>query len=185
MEKNKTSPNYVQLMKTVVEHSESPLMEVARAEWFITAYYKEKKGVTCLCGHEKCKYVFIIKNYNNNNLLAPIGSSCMQYFEWDGQEKTVLGAYEKWHFKKYRNPGLKYDQIEFNEVIKDVEYVRMIQRNPTLFHSAEHKKLICYAKAVWMHNPPLIPPPSVCQKCVEQQKIGYKKCYKCYIKLKK
>lgn len=183
MEEKKINPNYVQLMKTVVEHSESSLTEVARAEWFITAYYKEENGVTCLCGHEMCKYVFIIKNYNNNNLLAPIGSSCMQYFEWDDQEKTILGAYEKWHFKKYRNPGLKYDQIEFNEVIKDADYVRMIQRNPTLFHSAEHRKLICYAKAVWMHNPPPPPPPPLmCQKCVEQQKKGYKKCYNCYKK---
>lgn len=181
MGEKRTNPNYVQLMKTVVEHSESPLMEVARAEWFITGHYKEENGVTCLCGHPECKYVYIIKNYNNNNSLAPIGSECMKYFVWDDQETTILDAYQNWHFKKYRNPGLKHDQKEFNEVIKDVEYIRVIKRNPSLFHSVEHRKLICYANAMWVHNPPP-PPPSVCQKCVEQQKKGYKKCYECFTK---
>jgi len=203
MEEKRTNPNYVRLMKTVVEHSESPLMEVARAEWYITGHYKEENGVTCLCGHEECKYVYIIANFNNNNLLAPIGSDCMKYFQWDDQEKTILGAYEKWHFKKYRNPGLKHDQKEFNEVIKDVEYIRMMQKHPILFNSAEQRKLVCYAKAVWVHNPPPPPPPPLpptpiptltspppmsvwplppCQKCVEQQKKGYKKCYECFTK---
>ncbi len=207
MEEKRNNPNYVQLMKTVVEHSESPLMEVAKAEWFITGHYKEEDGVTCLCGHPECKYVYIIANFNNNNLLAPIGSECMKHFEWDDQEKTILGAYEKWHFKKYRNPGLKHDQKEFNEVIKDVEYIRNMQKYPSLFHSAEQRKLVCYATAVWVHNPPPPPPPppprpppppptpiltspppmSVwplppCQKCVEQQKKGYKKCYECFTK---
>ena len=207
MEEKRNNPNYVQLMKTVVEHSESPLMEVAKAEWFITGHYKEEDGVTCLCGHPECKYVYIIANFNNNNLLAPIGSECMKHFEWDDQEKTILGAYEKWHFKKYRNPGLKHDQKEFNEVIKDVEYICNMQKYPSLFHSAEQRKLVCYATAVWVHNPPPPPPPppprappppptpiltspppmSVwplppCQKCVEQQKKGYKKCYECFTK---
>ena len=206
MEEKRNNPNYVQLMKTVVEHSESPLMEVAKAEWFITGHYKEEDGVTCLCGHPECKYVYIIANFNNNNLLAPIGSECMKHFEWDDQETTILGAYEKWHFKKYRNPG-KHDQKEFNEVIKDVEYIRNMQKYPSLFHSAEQRRLVCYATAVWVHNPPPPPPPppprpppppptpiltspppmSVwplppCQKCVEQQKKGYKKCYECFTK---
>lgn len=179
MEEEKTTPNYVQLMKTVVEFSKSTLMCVARAEWYITARYKEEKGVTCLCGHEHCKYVYVIKNYYNNNLLAPIGSSCMQYFEWNEIEKKILESFEKWHFKKYRNSGLIYDQVEFHEVIKDVGYIHRLEKFAK--KTKEHERLIAYAKAVWTHNPPPPPPqPAVCKKCIEQRKKGYKKCYTCY-----
>jgi hypothetical protein len=187
----RTNPNYVQLMKTIVEYSQSPLVDVAKAEWYITAYYKEQNGVTCLCGHPECMYVYIIKNYNNNNTLAPIGSSCMQYFEWDGQNQVILKAYEKWHMKKYNNPGGQYDQMEFHEVIKDAEYIRLIDKYGI---KKEQEKLVLYAKAVWIFNPPpliipvkppsLPPPPAPprqeCQKCVEQRKKGFKKCYDCF-----
>lgn len=194
MEEEKTTPNYVQLMKTVVEFSKSTLMDIARAEWYITGHYKEEDGVTCLCGHEHCKYVYVIKNYYNNNLLAPIGSECMHYFEWNEQEAKILEAFEKWHFKKYRNPGFIYDQVEFHEVIKDAEYVRSLDKYGK---TKEHERLIAYARAVWIHNPPppppqpitlsLPPPMSVCpsppcQKCVEQMRKGYKKCYECFTK---
>jgi len=177
------NPNYVQLMKTIIEYSKSSLMDIAKSEWYITQYYKEEGGVTCLCGHEYCKYVFVIKNFYNNNILAPIGSSCMKYFEWNREESEILKAYEKWHSKKYTDEESIYYQKEFHEVIKDVEYVRMVERNQM---TSEHYRLVEYANAVWVHNPP--PPPikknvsPTCQKCVYQRSKGYKKCYECFKK---
>jgi hypothetical protein len=178
----KINQNYVQLMKSVVECSQGCLIDEARSEWYIKSYYKEEDGVTCLCGHEHCKHVYVIKNYKNHNLLQPIGSNCMKYFLWDEENKNILKAYETWHVKKYNNTGLQYDGVEFCEVIKDVEYVQMIQR---CCSTKEHERLINYAKAVWRFNPPQPTKlKQVCQKCVEQQKKGYKKCYGCFAEQK-
>jgi hypothetical protein len=179
----KKTRNYVELMKTVIEYSKCSQIDIAVCEWSVISRYKEEDGVTCLCGHEDCKYVYVIKNLYNLNELSPIGSECMKYFEWNEQEAKIFKAFEKWHYKKYHNPGSIYDQVEFHKIIKDVEYVRGLERCK---QSAEHKRLLEYASAVWVHNPP--PPPSLsllqpsCQKCLEQQKKGYKKCYNCFTK---
>lgn len=190
----RSNPNYVQLMKTIVEYSQSPIFEIANTEWCIISHYEERPGVTCLCGKEECVYVYVIKNFYNNNTLAPIGSSCMKYFEFNEQEKTILEIYEKWHFKLYRDPGGVYDQMEFHEVIKDFEYIRSLD---TYGITKEDSRLVAYAKAVWIHNPPPPPKPIVayklppsappkqeCQKCVEQRRKGYKKCYDCFAEKK-
>lgn len=169
----KRSPNYVELMKIVLENSKSCDKDEAIREWFISGYYKEQNGVSCLCGQEHCKYVFVIKNFYNNNLLAPIGSSCMNYFVWDEQEINIIDSYEKWHLKEYSTPG-EYCGMPFSEVIKNVEYVKSLEKNGS---TKEHERLLAYAKAVWIHNPP--PPPADCQKCIVQRTKGYKKCYNC------
>ena len=173
----KINKNYMQLMESVVESSQSSLIDDARAEWNVISYNKEDDEFTCLCGHQHCTNVCVIRNKKNGNLLQPIGSNCMKYFLWDEQNALILKAYETWHMKKYNNPGFKYDKIEFREVVKDVEYVRMIQKCGS---TKEHERLIKYANAVWSFNPPPPKPKQVCQKCVEQQKKGYKKCFTCY-----
>lgn len=188
---DKKSPQYLQLMKTVVEYSQNSSIEIAKKEWYIIAGYREKNCITCICGQKNCIDVYIIKNYYNNNILPPIGSSCMRHFDWSDQEKTILEAYEKWNYKKYNEPTSVYYKVEFNEIIKDVEYIRSLERFAI---TAEHRRLLQYAHSVWVHNPPPLkpiyknfieevnPPPlkPKCEKCIQQVKKGYKKCYECF-----
>jgi len=192
----KKNSKYMRLMNTVTEYSECCEIHVARKEWHIISKYYEEDGVSCLCGQQDCKYVYVIKNNNNHNELSPIGSECMKYFELNEQETTIFEAYEKWHFKKYNVPYSVYYQVAFHEIIKDVAYIHSIDKYDNI--SKEQERLVKYAKAVWVHNPPPLPlspsppppppppsppPPSVvCQKCVEQLRKGYKKCYECFIK---
>jgi len=175
----KKNSKYMQLMKTVAEYSECCEIHVAKTEWYIISKYYEEGGVECLCGQQDCKYVYVIKNNCNHNELSPIGSECMKHFKFNEQESTIFEAYEKWHFKKYNVPYSVYYQVAFHEIIKDVAYIHSIDKYDNISNniSKEKERLVKYAKAVWVHNPP--PPPSVCQKCVEQQRKGYKKCYEC------
>jgi hypothetical protein len=180
----KKNSKYMRLMNTVAEYSKCGEIHVAKKEWYIISKYYEEDGVSCLCGQQDCKYVYVIKNNNNHNELSPIGSECMKYFELNEQERTIFEAYEKWHFKKYNVVDSVYYQVAFHEIIKDVEYIHSIDKYGK---SKEQERLVEYARAVWVHNPP--PPPSpppspsppsvVCQKCVEQRRKGYKKCYEC------
>jgi hypothetical protein len=183
----RTDPHYVQLMNAIIEYSSSCIINVAITEWYIISHYEERPTVTCLCGKKDCVYVYVIKNLYNNNILAPIGSSCMHYFEWDRKESEILKAYEKWHSKIYTDKKSIYYQKKFHEIIKDVEYVCMIEANQM---TSERCRLVEYAKAVWFHNPPPPikkdkPPPSQiilhkCQKCIYQRSKGYKKCFECF-----
>lgn len=177
----KKNSKYMRLMNTVAEYSKCCEIHVAKKEWYIISKYYEEDGVSCLCGQPDCKKVYVIKNNYNHNELSPIGSECMKYFEFNEQERTIFEAYEKWHFKKYNVVDSVYYQVAFHEIIKDVSYIRSIDKYEK---SKEQQRLVEYARAVWVHNPP--PPPSpppspsvVCQKCVEQRRKGYKKCYEC------
>jgi len=176
----KKTRNYIQLMKTVVEYSKCSQIDIATAEWYIISRYKEEGGVECLCGHYPCNDLFVIKNYYNHNELAPIGNQCMKYFQWNEQDKKILEAFKKWHYKEYQMPASKYYKVAFHEIIKDVEYIRTLE---TQVKSAEQKRLLEYAHAVWVHKPPppppTQPPPIVCGKCVIAKKKGYKMCYEC------
>ena len=176
----KKTRNYIQLMKTVVEYSKCPQIDIATAEWYIISRYKEEDGVSCLCGHHPCKDLYTIKNYYNHNELSPIGNECMKYFHWNAQEQKILEAFKKWHYKEYNNPASVYNKVVFHEVIKDVEYIRSIDKYGL---SKEQQRLVEYAKAVWIHKPPPpppSPPPFVgCIKCIIAKKRGYNKCYLC------
>lgn len=48
----------------------------------------------CICGHEGLKYCFTIQNRYNNNILYPIGSSCILQFGRNDLDQTI-DVYEK------------------------------------------------------------------------------------------
>jgi hypothetical protein len=170
------------LREAILESSVSSNFRVATGEWYVN-YYLVVDGVSCVCGQENCKYIYSIKNRYNEKTLFPIGSSCMEYFNWNEEEAEIISAYNKWHEKLYNNEGGQYNQTAFNEVIKDVGFIRRLVYSP----SAENRRLYAYAKAVWIHNPPAVQSkkkePS-CEKCQVQKEKGYPRCYQCHLKKK-
>jgi len=171
-----------ELKAAIMESSVSADFAVASAEWYVNYYevmYGE--GVSCVCGQERCRYIYSIKNWHNEKTLYPIGSSCMQYFSWNEEEAEIINAYNKWHEKLYNNEGGRYHKIVFNQVIKDVDYINDIKYSG----SAENRRLYAYARAVWIRNPPVIPerkPEPTCKNCEIQKQKGYKRCYQCHLK---
>jgi hypothetical protein len=190
------------LRAAILESSVSNIFKVAAGEWYVNNYHIAD-SVTCVCGQEECRYIYSIKNWHNEKTLFPIGSSCMKYFNWNEEEADIINAYRKWHAKLYNNEGGAYHQIAFNQVIKDVDYIHRIK----YCSSAENRRLWTYAKAVWIHNPPVMPekkkeptcevwihnPPVMpekkkeptCESCEIQKQKGYKRCYQCHLKKKK
>lgn len=69
------------LQKAVIEASESYFWEEAVCEWkILDCAIDEDKKSRCICGQEGLKYCFTIKNRYNDNILHPIGSSCISQF---------------------------------------------------------------------------------------------------------
>ena len=59
----------------------------------------------CICGHEGLRYCFTIQNRYNNNILYPIGSSCILQFGRTDL-KQMVNIYEQLfriRTKYYRN----------------------------------------------------------------------------------
>lgn len=136
--------NYKILMDEVSRYSHSKDWELARAEWEISNYstFEDDEGTTCICSQPGCRYVYTIINKINNNSLYPIGSSCMKYFEFNEQQVYRKKIFEKWHNKKFKNPGKKYDGVEFNQVVKDTAYIDFIRK---FGKKKEYQRLIEYA----------------------------------------
>ena len=175
-----------ELKVAIMESSVSDNFAGAHREWYVN-YYEviDGEGVSCVCGQENCKYIYSIKNWHNEKTLYPIGSSCMKYFSWSEEEAGIINAYRKWHEKLYNNgEDWQYYKVPFYEVIKDVDYINTIKYSG----SAENRRLCAYARAVWIHNPPIIPerkPEQICKNCEIQKQKGYKRCYQCHLKMKK
>ena len=170
------------LREAILESSVSNNFKVATGEWYVNNYLIAE-GVSCVCGQENCKYVYSIKNWFNEKTLFPIGSSCMEYFNWNEEEAQIINAYNKWHEKPYNNKGGQYNDVAFNQVIKDVDFINSIKYSG----SAENRRLCAYAKAVWIRNPPMIPAKKkapICEKCEVQKQLGYPRCYQCHLKKK-
>ena len=73
---------YENLLKTVIDNSDSKIWEDCVLEWEITnCFINENCGSTCICGKIGIKYLFEIKNSLNGNTLYPIGSKCINLFK--------------------------------------------------------------------------------------------------------
>ncbi|MBO5731480.1 MAG: hypothetical protein J6R67_09800 [Treponema sp.] len=76
---------YQNLIKSVIEASESDIWEEVVQEWEIFDCEEDDTcSSECICKHEGLKYLYTIRNDNNGNILFPIGSSCIKKF---GREK--------------------------------------------------------------------------------------------------
>lgn len=69
------------LILTVIEASDSNNWENAVLEWDIIDCEEDSSlSEACICGKERLKYLYTIRNRRNGNILYPIGSSCINKF---------------------------------------------------------------------------------------------------------
>jgi hypothetical protein len=76
------SKHFEQLKHIVVERSVADEWALAVGEWeFYDVIEDFSASSTCVCGNEGLRYLFTIRNGNNNRKLFPIGSTCIKRFE--------------------------------------------------------------------------------------------------------
>lgn len=74
--------SFEQLKKVVLEKSCSKNWIAAVSEWgIVDADEDESCSSSCVCGKEKIRYLYTIKNLKTRETLSPIGSSCIRKFE--------------------------------------------------------------------------------------------------------
>ena len=72
------------LFNEVISKSESDVWEKAVQEWEIVSEREdEDRSESCVCGHERLRHLFAIRNFHNGNVIYPIGSTCIKKFERD------------------------------------------------------------------------------------------------------
>jgi len=114
---------YENLIKRVIELSESSVWERAVQEWeIIDCEIDETLSESCVCGKENLKYLFTIKNVRNANELYPIGSTCINKFERDDLDYEI---------------SVYKDMFKLVHAVENNEYIELSSR----YFS---KKLLCY-----------------------------------------
>lgn len=79
------------LLKTVIEKSLSKSWDNAVLEWEIDDVIEDEDNESsCICGKENIRYLFTIKNISNQNILFPIGSSCIKKFNREDLNELTL-----------------------------------------------------------------------------------------------
>lgn len=90
MKTNKNSIYYQNLIQNVIDNSVASEWSNAVIEWEVfDCEEDETLESSCICGKEKLRYLFTIKNTKNNKMLYPIGSSCIKKFERDDLNENV------------------------------------------------------------------------------------------------
>lgn len=95
------SAYYNNLIRRVLDASEADNWEEAIHEWMIfDCEEDETRSSACICGKEKIRFLYTIRNYRTGQMLYPIGSSCIRKFERDDLEEEI--AIREGMFKLYR-----------------------------------------------------------------------------------
>ena len=77
-------------MQQVIGNSVGVVWERAVLEWEIFDCEEDEfHQSSCICGKENLKYLFTIRNFKNDKMLKPIGSSCIKKFERDDLNQDV------------------------------------------------------------------------------------------------
>lgn len=83
--------NYEVLKNAVLAKSSSDDFGEASDEWKVVSMYKSKDATAqCVCGQCNLKNLFLLKNAKTNEVLFPIGSSCVNFFGNEQMTKDVL-----------------------------------------------------------------------------------------------
>lgn len=79
---NTPSSYFRNLINTVLRYSDATEWKAAVLEWCIEDVEEDETlSESCICGKERLRYLFTIKNVVNGRKLYPIGSSCIKKFE--------------------------------------------------------------------------------------------------------
>lgn len=96
-----SSAYYNNLIRRVIEASESDTWEDAVYEWMIFDCEEDEECTSaCLCGKESIRYLYTIRNHKTGQMLYPIGSSCIRKFERDELDEEI--AIHEGMFKLYK-----------------------------------------------------------------------------------
>lgn len=86
----KMGANFKNLVSVVLSKSVAQSWEKAIMEWEIYDCVEDIScESSCVCGKERIRYLFTIKNKLNNNCIFPIGSSCIQKFDREDLNKEA------------------------------------------------------------------------------------------------
>lgn len=184
------------LKSALLEKSVSKDINEAVKEWREVLAYHEEFTDTCVCGKEKIKFLFEIRNVNNNESLFPIGSQCIKNF---GNEDLLneMKIYQC-KYNIFNNDGKKHDGKTYDWICKnDSAYIKFLIASGTI--KKKYHKLIKYYLTI-NKSIPFIPPinvsdsssndenddNSICQQCHSNKPNNqYKLCYNCNMTNKK
>lgn len=95
------SEYYNNLIQRVIDESETDTWEKAVCEWEIVDCEEDEEcSSTCICGKERIRYLYKIRNFKTGNILYPIGSSCIKKFGRDDFDEEI--AVLEGMFKLYK-----------------------------------------------------------------------------------
>lgn len=74
--------SYQQLHQVVIKNSVGNNWKSAKQEWIVEPMIEEDDTLSqnCICGHPQLRYIYTIRNINNQNVLSPIGDICIRQF---------------------------------------------------------------------------------------------------------
>lgn len=123
----------------VIYSSESNTWKSVAREWEIIGYKRVEED-TCICGKEKIKDVYTIRNRLNGNELYPIGSRCINKFESEEMNEDIH-AYEKAFNKisngisKLKKSVKKGESIKFTSRLFSEELINYLNKKEILSDS--------------------------------------------------
>lgn len=69
-------------IREILDNSKSKEWKSAVLEWEIVGCFEDKKQQeSCICGKERLRYLYEIKNKKTGQIIFPIGSSCIKKFD--------------------------------------------------------------------------------------------------------
>ena len=93
-----TGVYYQNLIRRVLDESTTESWGIAVNEWDIVDCEEDEHCTSkCVCGKEKLRYLFTIKNRETDAILYPIGSSCIKKFERNDLDSKVEVQKDMYH----------------------------------------------------------------------------------------
>lgn len=123
------------LRRVVIEASEANEWWKAKEEWEVVDMEEDRGGEgTCECGKTGLVYLYTIQNFINNNVLHPIGSSCIHQFNNDKmtEQMKILDMGDK-----VMDHG-KYEGLTYRDIYDNYRsYVEWLSEN---YHGGRYKR---------------------------------------------
>lgn len=138
------------LKNILIDNSLSKDFVEAIEEWRMVSMETDINGnFNCLCGQQNIKYLYKIRNVKNKNILYPIGSSCIHYFNnsrLNNELKIIQNGEEIFNHGKYS--GKKINEIVENYPDYIVFLINERKQNNKVRKNNDYNKLINYYKLI-------------------------------------
>jgi hypothetical protein len=138
------------LIKAVIENSESETFAEACSEWNITNYNESESNTDCICGKKHIKYCYIIKNRITKECLYPIGSECIKKFGSTNMNECMARISDK--FKVFVNKDKKHDGKTYDYICRTDEKYVIWLRDEYSGSKKKFEKLVNYYTFTKLNN---------------------------------